>query len=59
MLGCEPACVLVQNTVLSAKRFLERHQPGKWNIAYSELSLQKPVPRFVPVTVSLESVVSK
>uniref|UniRef100_A0AAQ4P4K5 formate--tetrahydrofolate ligase n=1 Tax=Gasterosteus aculeatus aculeatus TaxID=481459 RepID=A0AAQ4P4K5_GASAC len=24
------------------------HQPGKWNISYTKLNLQKPVPRFVP-----------
>lgn len=33
--------------MLSAKRFLERHQPGKWDISYTKLHLKKPVPRFV------------
>lgn len=26
---------------------MESHQPGKWNISYTQLNLQKPVPRFV------------
>uniref|UniRef100_A0A3Q1GA92 C-1-tetrahydrofolate synthase, cytoplasmic n=1 Tax=Acanthochromis polyacanthus TaxID=80966 RepID=A0A3Q1GA92_9TELE len=42
----------VQNTVLSAKRFLEAHQPGKWDISYTKLNLQKPVPSDIVVSRS-------
>ncbi len=34
-----------QNTVLSAKHFLQAQEPGKWNINYTKLNLQQPVPR--------------
>uniref|UniRef100_A0A672ZLF2 C-1-tetrahydrofolate synthase, cytoplasmic n=1 Tax=Sphaeramia orbicularis TaxID=375764 RepID=A0A672ZLF2_9TELE len=44
--------VCVQNTVLSAKRFLETHQPGKWNISYTKLNLQKPVPSDIVISRS-------
>lgn len=37
--------IFPQNTVVSAKRFLDAHKPGKWNISYTNLNLQKPVPR--------------
>ncbi|KAK6304341.1 hypothetical protein J4Q44_G00249270 [Coregonus suidteri] len=40
------------NTVLSAKRFLESHQPGKWSITYTKLILQKPVPSDIVISRS-------
>uniref|UniRef100_A0A669ERP7 formate--tetrahydrofolate ligase n=1 Tax=Oreochromis niloticus TaxID=8128 RepID=A0A669ERP7_ORENI len=40
------------NTVLSAKRFLESHQAGKWNISYTALNLQKPVPSDIVISRS-------
>ncbi|KAF6731607.1 C-1-tetrahydrofolate synthase, cytoplasmic [Oryzias melastigma] len=43
--GPMTVAMLMANTVLSAKRFLDSHQPGKWNISYTKLHLQKPVPR--------------
>uniref|UniRef100_A0A667ZZ07 formate--tetrahydrofolate ligase n=1 Tax=Myripristis murdjan TaxID=586833 RepID=A0A667ZZ07_9TELE len=40
------------NTVLSAKRFLDSHQPGKWDISYTKLNLQKPVPSDIVISRS-------
>ncbi|KAF3701358.1 C-1-tetrahydrofolate synthase, cytoplasmic [Channa argus] len=55
--GPMTVAMLMGNTVLSAKRFLEMHQPGKWNISYTKLNLQKPVPRmrFVHFLYNLNS----
>uniref|UniRef100_A0A4W6DG33 C-1-tetrahydrofolate synthase, cytoplasmic n=1 Tax=Lates calcarifer TaxID=8187 RepID=A0A4W6DG33_LATCA len=38
--------------LLSAKRFLEGHQPGKWNISCTKLNLQKPVPSDIVISRS-------
>ncbi|KAK2826220.1 hypothetical protein Q5P01_020434 [Channa striata] len=50
--GPMTVAMLMGNTVLSAKRFLERHQPGKWNISYPKLNLQKPVPSDIVISRS-------
>uniref|UniRef100_A0A8B9GNC1 formate--tetrahydrofolate ligase n=1 Tax=Astyanax mexicanus TaxID=7994 RepID=A0A8B9GNC1_ASTMX len=41
-----------QNTVISAKRFLQEHKPGKWNISYTKLDLQRPVPSDIVISRS-------
>uniref|UniRef100_A0A673ZGC8 C-1-tetrahydrofolate synthase, cytoplasmic n=1 Tax=Salmo trutta TaxID=8032 RepID=A0A673ZGC8_SALTR len=50
--GPMTVAMLMQNTVLSAKRFLESHQPGKWSITYTKLILQKPVPSDIVISRS-------
>uniref|UniRef100_A0A4W6DH19 C-1-tetrahydrofolate synthase, cytoplasmic n=1 Tax=Lates calcarifer TaxID=8187 RepID=A0A4W6DH19_LATCA len=42
----------VHSEMLSAKRFLEGHQPGKWNISCTKLNLQKPVPSDIVISRS-------
>ncbi|RVE57064.1 hypothetical protein OJAV_G00212580 [Oryzias javanicus] len=50
--GPMTVAMLMANTVLSAKRFLDSHQPGKWNISYTKLNLQKPVPSDIVISRS-------
>ncbi|CAG10709.1 unnamed protein product, partial [Tetraodon nigroviridis] len=50
--GPMTVAMLMANTVLSAKRFLESHQAGKWNISYTKLNLQKPVPSDIVISRS-------
>ncbi|KAJ8288904.1 hypothetical protein COCON_G00015630 [Conger conger] len=50
--GPMTVAMLMQNTVQSAKRFLEQYQPGKWSISYTELNLQKPVPSDIVISRS-------
>uniref|UniRef100_A0A4W6DGJ4 C-1-tetrahydrofolate synthase, cytoplasmic n=1 Tax=Lates calcarifer TaxID=8187 RepID=A0A4W6DGJ4_LATCA len=50
--GPMTVAMLMANTVLSAKRFLEGHQPGKWNISCTKLNLQKPVPSDIVISRS-------
>ncbi|KAK5857226.1 hypothetical protein PBY51_010484 [Eleginops maclovinus] len=50
--GPMTVAMLMANTVLSAKRFLESHKPGKWNISYTKLNLQKPVPSDIVISRS-------
>ncbi|XP_066539921.1 C-1-tetrahydrofolate synthase, cytoplasmic [Hoplias malabaricus] len=50
--GPMTVAMLMQNTVLSAKRFLQAHKPGKWNISYTKLSLQRPVPSDIVISRS-------
>ncbi|XP_077394608.1 C-1-tetrahydrofolate synthase, cytoplasmic isoform X1 [Festucalex cinctus] len=50
--GPMTVAMLMANTVLSAKRFLESHQPGKWTISYTKLNLQKPVPSDIVISRS-------
>uniref|UniRef100_A0A096M8K5 C-1-tetrahydrofolate synthase, cytoplasmic n=1 Tax=Poecilia formosa TaxID=48698 RepID=A0A096M8K5_POEFO len=50
--GPMTVAMLMGNTVLSAKRFLENHQAGKWGISYNKLSLQKPVPSDIAISRS-------
>uniref|UniRef100_A0A7N6BC68 C-1-tetrahydrofolate synthase, cytoplasmic n=1 Tax=Anabas testudineus TaxID=64144 RepID=A0A7N6BC68_ANATE len=50
--GPMTVAMLMLNTVLSAKRFLERHEPGKWNISYTKLHLQTPVPSDIAISRS-------
>uniref|UniRef100_A0A2I2Z7U8 formate--tetrahydrofolate ligase n=1 Tax=Gorilla gorilla gorilla TaxID=9595 RepID=A0A2I2Z7U8_GORGO len=44
-LGLMTVAMLMQSTVESAKRFLEKFKPGKWMIQYNNLNLKTPVPR--------------
>ncbi|KAG9481259.1 hypothetical protein GDO78_010473 [Eleutherodactylus coqui] len=46
--GPMTVAMLMENTVESAKRYLEKFQPGKWNIEYTRLQLQTPVPSITP-----------
>ncbi|XP_018583247.2 C-1-tetrahydrofolate synthase, cytoplasmic isoform X1 [Scleropages formosus] len=50
--GPMTVAMLMQNTVQSAKRFLQMHQGGKWNISYTKLNLQTPVPRDIVISRS-------
>ncbi|XP_056151497.1 C-1-tetrahydrofolate synthase, cytoplasmic isoform X2 [Lampris incognitus] len=50
--GPMTVAMLMANTVLSAQRFLESHKPGKWNIRYSKLNLQRPVPSDIVISRS-------
>ncbi|XP_034015510.1 methylenetetrahydrofolate dehydrogenase (NADP+ dependent) 1b [Thalassophryne amazonica] len=50
--GPMTVAMLMANTVLSAKRFLELHQFGKWNISYPKLNLQMPVPSDIVISRS-------
>ncbi|XP_009958161.1 PREDICTED: C-1-tetrahydrofolate synthase, cytoplasmic-like, partial [Leptosomus discolor] len=42
--GPMTVAMLMQSTVESAQRFLEKFQPGKWSIQYNQLTLKMPVP---------------
>ncbi|TTC73829.1 C-1-tetrahydrofolate synthase, cytoplasmic [Bagarius yarrelli] len=48
--GPMTVAMLMQNTVLGAKRFLQAHEPGKWNISYTKLNLQRPVPSDIVIS---------
>ncbi|CAL8272192.1 unnamed protein product [Merluccius merluccius] len=50
--GPMTVAMLMANTVLSARRFLDSHQPGKWNISYTELNMQRPVPSDIVISRS-------
>ncbi|XP_037097709.1 C-1-tetrahydrofolate synthase, cytoplasmic [Syngnathus acus] len=50
--GPMTVAMLMANTVLSAKRFLENHQPGRWTISYTKLKLQNPVPSDIVISRS-------
>ncbi|XP_077180004.1 C-1-tetrahydrofolate synthase, cytoplasmic [Paroedura picta] len=50
--GPMTVAMLMQSTVESAQRFLEKYQPGKWNIQYNQLSPQIPVPSDIEVSRS-------
>ncbi|XP_036398642.1 C-1-tetrahydrofolate synthase, cytoplasmic-like isoform X1 [Megalops cyprinoides] len=50
--GPMTVAMLMQNTVESAKRFLQTYRPGKWNISYTKLNLQKPVPSDIQISRS-------
>ncbi|GAA6079855.1 C-1-tetrahydrofolate synthase, cytoplasmic [Tachysurus ichikawai] len=50
--GPMTVAMLMQNTILSAKRFLQAHEPGKWNISYTKLNLQRPVPSDIVISRS-------
>uniref|UniRef100_A0A2R8MWF6 C-1-tetrahydrofolate synthase, cytoplasmic n=1 Tax=Callithrix jacchus TaxID=9483 RepID=A0A2R8MWF6_CALJA len=45
--GPMTVAMLMQSTVESAKRFLEKFKPGKWTIQYNNLNLKTPVPSFL------------
>uniref|UniRef100_A0A8C0GY26 C-1-tetrahydrofolate synthase, cytoplasmic n=1 Tax=Chelonoidis abingdonii TaxID=106734 RepID=A0A8C0GY26_CHEAB len=50
--GPMTVAMLMQSTVESAQRFLERFQSGKWSIQYNQLSLRTPVPSDIEVSRS-------
>lgn len=50
--GPMTVAMLMQNTILSAKKFLQVKEPGKWNINYTKLSLQRPVPSDIVISRS-------
>ncbi|XP_023657925.2 C-1-tetrahydrofolate synthase, cytoplasmic isoform X2 [Paramormyrops kingsleyae] len=50
--GPMTVAMLMQNTVESAKRFLQTYRPGKWNISYNKLNLQNPVPSDIAISRS-------
>ncbi|XP_026548147.1 C-1-tetrahydrofolate synthase, cytoplasmic-like [Notechis scutatus] len=50
--GPMTVAMLMQSTVESAQRFLENHQPGKWNIQYRLLTPVTPVPSDIEVSRS-------
>ncbi|XP_005506427.2 C-1-tetrahydrofolate synthase, cytoplasmic [Columba livia] len=50
--GPMTVAMLMQSTVESAQRFLEKFQPGKWNIQYNQLTLKVPVPSDIEISQS-------
>ncbi|XP_060610302.2 C-1-tetrahydrofolate synthase, cytoplasmic [Anolis sagrei] len=50
--GPMTVAMLMQSTVESAQRFLEKYQPGKWNIQYNQLCPRSPVPSDIEVSRS-------
>ncbi|RMB98646.1 hypothetical protein DUI87_24863 [Hirundo rustica rustica] len=50
--GPMTVAMLMQSTVESAQRFLEKFQPGKWTIQYNQLTLQMPVPSDIEISQS-------
>ncbi|XP_077587777.1 C-1-tetrahydrofolate synthase, cytoplasmic [Stigmatopora nigra] len=50
--GPMTVAMLMANTVLSAKRFLDSHQPGQWSMSLTKLQLQKPVPSDIVISRS-------
>ncbi|XP_035278260.1 C-1-tetrahydrofolate synthase, cytoplasmic-like [Anguilla anguilla] len=42
--GPMTVAMLMENTVESAKRFLQSYKPGKWNITYTNIKKETPVP---------------
>uniref|UniRef100_A0A2K5W3Y0 C-1-tetrahydrofolate synthase, cytoplasmic n=1 Tax=Macaca fascicularis TaxID=9541 RepID=A0A2K5W3Y0_MACFA len=50
--GPMTVAMLMQSTVESAKRFLEKFKPGKWMIEYNNLNLKTPVPSDIDISRS-------
>lgn len=50
--GPMTVAMLMQSTVESAKRFLEKFKPGKWTIQYNSLNLKTPVPSDIDISRS-------
>lgn len=48
--GPMTVAMLMQSTVESAKRFLEKFKPGKWMIEYNNLNLKTPVPSDIDIS---------
>nr|XP_033807737.1 C-1-tetrahydrofolate synthase, cytoplasmic [Geotrypetes seraphini] len=50
--GPMTVAMLMENTVESAKRYLQKFSPGKWNIQYPRLCVQTPVPSDIEISRS-------
>ncbi|XP_069590057.1 C-1-tetrahydrofolate synthase, cytoplasmic [Ranitomeya imitator] len=50
--GPMTVAMLMENTVESAKRYLEKFQPGTWSMEYTNLQLQTPVPSDIEISRS-------
>ncbi|XP_076978511.1 C-1-tetrahydrofolate synthase, cytoplasmic isoform X1 [Tamandua tetradactyla] len=50
--GPMTVAMLMQSTVESAKRFLEKLKPGKWMIQYNSLNIKTPVPSDIDISRS-------
>ncbi|XP_030070636.1 C-1-tetrahydrofolate synthase, cytoplasmic [Microcaecilia unicolor] len=50
--GPMTVAMLMENTVESAKRYLQKFSPGKWNIQYPRLYVQTPVPSDIEISRS-------
>uniref|UniRef100_A0A8C9AF97 C-1-tetrahydrofolate synthase, cytoplasmic n=1 Tax=Prolemur simus TaxID=1328070 RepID=A0A8C9AF97_PROSS len=50
--GPMTVAMLMQSTVESARRFLEKYKPGKWSIHYNKLNLKTPVPSDIDISRS-------
>ncbi|XP_028918599.1 C-1-tetrahydrofolate synthase, cytoplasmic isoform X1 [Ornithorhynchus anatinus] len=50
--GPMTVAMLMQSTVESARRFLEKFKPGKWNIQYNQLRILNPVPSDIEISRS-------
>ncbi|XP_010960559.1 C-1-tetrahydrofolate synthase, cytoplasmic [Camelus dromedarius] len=48
--GPMTVAMLMESTVESAKRFLEKCKPGKWIIQYNKLNLKTPVPSDIDIS---------
>uniref|UniRef100_A0A8C6RK81 C-1-tetrahydrofolate synthase, cytoplasmic n=1 Tax=Nannospalax galili TaxID=1026970 RepID=A0A8C6RK81_NANGA len=50
--GPMTVAMLMQSTVESAQRFLEKFKPGNWKIQYNNLNLKTPVPSDIDISRS-------
>ncbi|KAM7157909.1 C-1-tetrahydrofolate synthase, cytoplasmic isoform 2-T2 [Molossus nigricans] len=50
--GPMTVAMLMQSTIESAKRFLEKFKSGKWRIEYNKLNLKTPVPSDIEISRS-------
>ncbi|XP_044128100.1 C-1-tetrahydrofolate synthase, cytoplasmic [Bufo gargarizans] len=50
--GPMTVAMLMENTVESAKRYLEDYQPHTWNMEYTKLQVQTPVPSDIEISRS-------
>lgn len=50
--GPMTVAMLMQSTVESAQRFLQKFKPGKWTIQYNKLNLKTPVPSDIAISRS-------
>lgn len=53
--GPMTVAMLMKNTVESAKRFLQKHTPGKWNLVYAKKRPEEPQPSDAAISFSCES----
>ncbi|XP_064420840.1 C-1-tetrahydrofolate synthase, cytoplasmic isoform X1 [Latimeria chalumnae] len=53
--GPMTVAMLMENTIESAKRFMQKFKPGNWNIEYTKLNVKTPVPSDIEISRSCTS----